>query len=102
MRVSGYAIREAIKQQERRRDAAANAFAGSLKKFPDENKEAPNQIMDAFAKAEISLAELQVAQMRYNLAVQVEIGDKMSLAEAIKRVGGAGRIEKMWKSSIAE
>ena len=46
--------------------------------------------------------------MRYNLAITVEVtgvgqyaGDKetMTLAEAIKRVGGEGRSEKMWRSA---
>ena len=103
MKTTGYTLREAIKQAELRRDTAANAFNGSLKKFPDEEKETPQSIVDTFTKAEKALVSLQVAQMRYNLAIQVEVnGEKMSLAEAIKRVGGAGRIEKMWKGAIAE
>ena len=103
MKTTGYGLREAIKQAELRRDTAANAFNGSLKKFPDEQKETPQAIVEAFTKAERALVSLQVAQMRYNLSVQVEVnGEKMTLAEAIKRVGGAGRIEKMWKGAIAE
>ena len=46
---------------------------------------------------------LQVAQMRYNLAVRMDVkGKSLTLAEAIKLVGGAGRVEKMWKGSIAD
>lgn len=104
MKITGYGLREAIKQAELRRDTAAGAFSGSLKKFPDdEAKETPEAIVDAFTRSERALAALQVAQMRYNLAVQVElVGEKLTLAEAIKRVGGAGRIEKMWKGAIGD
>lgn len=103
MKTTGYGLREAIKQQELRRDTAAGAFNGSLKKFPDETKETPQAIVETFTKAERALVALQVAQMRYNLLVQVEVsGEKLTLAEAIKRVGGAGRIEKMWKGAIGD
>jgi hypothetical protein len=103
MKTTGYALREAIKQYELRRDTASGTFNQSLKKFPDEQKETPQAVVDTFTKAEAILAKLQVAQMRYNLAVQVEAtGEKMSLAEAIKRIGGVGRVEKMWKSTVSE
>jgi len=108
MKVTGYLLREAIKQHELRRDTSAKAFDGSLKKFPDEEKDSPVEIVESFSKAEQAIASLQEAQMRYNLAVTVEIMGqgpyptdkvKMSLAKAIKLVGGAGRIEKMWRSA---
>jgi hypothetical protein len=103
MKTTGYALREAIKQYELRRDTASGTFNQSLKKFPDEQKETPQAVIETFTKAEAALAKLQVAQMRYNLAVQVEAnGERMSLAEAIKRIGGVGRIEKMWKSTVSE
>jgi hypothetical protein len=108
MKVTGYMLREAIKQHELRRDTAAKAFDGSLKKFPDEEKESPIELVESFSKAEQAIAALQEAQMRYNLSVKVEVmgqgnypTDKvrMSLAKAIKLVGGAGRVEKMWRSA---
>lgn len=108
MKITGYMLREAIKQHELRRDTAARAFDGSLKVFPDEEKDSPSTIVEQFLAAETAVAQLQVAQMRYNLAVMVEVtgpgpyaGDKvsMTLAEAIKRVGGEGRVEKMWRSA---
>ena len=103
MKTTGYGLREAIKAQTLKRDTAADAFNGSLKKFPNEDKETPQTIVDTFTKAERALVHLQVAQMRYNLAVTVEAGGvKMTLAEAIKSIGGAGRIEKMWKGSIGD
>jgi hypothetical protein len=103
MKVSGYALREAIKQQELRKETAAGAFNGSLKAFPNEEKEAPANVMAVFNDAENALVKLQVAQMRYNLMVTVDVGGaSMTLAEAIKRLGPVGRIEKMWKSAIAD
>jgi hypothetical protein len=108
MKITGYALREAIKQHELRRDTAASGFDGSLKAFPGDEKMKPQEIVQVFLTAEEAIAKLQVAQMRYNLAVTVEVagaghyvGDKetMTLAEAIKRVGGMGRSEKMWRSA---
>jgi len=108
MKTTGYALREAIKQHELRRDTAARAFQGSLKAFPGEDKETPVQVVDAFLKAEQSIAKLQTAQARYNLTVRVEVaglghylGDKttITLSEAIKSIGGIARAEKMWRSA---
>jgi len=100
MKVTGYLLREAIKQHELRRDAAAQAFDGSLKAFPGEEKPTPQSLVDQFLASERAIAKLQVAQMQYNLYVKVNVqGEDMSLAEAIKRVGGEGRSEKMWRSA---
>jgi hypothetical protein len=100
MKITGYALRDAIRQHELRRDTANKTFSGSLKAFPGETKMKPDEIMAQFTTAERAIARLQVAQMRYNLAVTVKIsGEEMPLAEAIKIVGGLGRAEKMWKSA---
>lgn len=99
MKVTGYQLREAIKQHTLKRDSLASSFNGTLKKFPEEKKELPNDVMNDFLTAELAVTKLQVAQMRYNLAVQVTVlGERMTLAEAIKRVGGPARAEKMWRS----
>lgn len=103
MKTDGYALREAIKQWELRKEVAERAFAGSLHKFADEVKETPQQVVDAYLQAEESIAKLQVAQMRYNLAVTVDVrGQAMTLAEAIKMSGSAGRVEKMWKTATPQ
>lgn len=102
MKVTGYTLRAAIKEQELKRDTASGAFTPSLRTFPGETKD-PQKIMERFEAAEKALTKLQAAQMRYNLMVSVEVlGEKMTLAEAIKRVGGIGRIEKMWKDAIQD
>jgi len=100
MKTTGYALREAIKQQELRRDTASRAFNGSLKAFPDEKKEKPQNLVEQFVKSERAVAKLQTAQAKYNLLVTVEAnGEKLTLLEAIKAIGGAGRVEKMWRSA---
>jgi hypothetical protein len=102
MRVTGYALREAIKRHTLRRDTAASMFENTLKRFPDEHKPTPDEVMNTFVTADLAIAALQTAQMRYNIEQVVKIGGRsISLAEAIKRVGGVGRSEKMWRSAAA-
>lgn len=98
MKITGYKLREAIKQHELRRDTAAATFESSLKKFPGEDKEDPREVIKLFLLSERAVAKLQTVQMFFNIAVKVEAnGETMTLAEAIKLVGGAGRVEKMWR-----
>jgi hypothetical protein len=100
MLVTGYMLREALKSQELRRDTAANAFPGSLKKFENETKESPRDLMGEFLAAENAIAIIQMAQAHYNLRVRVTVeGKNMPLAEAIKRMGAVARSEKMWRSA---
>lgn len=103
MKISGYKLRDAIKYQVMRRDAATQAFNPALKAFPEEEKETPLQIVQELLLAERAISELQVAQMRYNLAVTVNVlGESMTLADAIKRVGGLARAEKLWRTVTPE
>ena len=102
MRVTGYKLRMAIREVTHTRDIAASQFDGSLQMFQGEQKETPERVMANYRKAEDTLAELQTAQCKYNLAVTVPVLDqKMTLCEAVKLVGGAGRAEKMWRSAAA-
>lgn len=103
MKVTGYQLREAIKQQELRRDAAVRAFPSALKAFPDELPEqSPIELSSLCLEAEARIASLQTAQMAYNLKVRVTVaGENMPLAAAIKLIGGISRAEKMWRSAVA-
>jgi hypothetical protein len=99
MKTTGWALREALKMWELRKGAAEKLFPESLHRFKGEEKDSPQSLIETYLKAELAVARLQVAQMKYNLALTVKVGDEeMSLAEAIKRVGSAGRVEKMWGS----
>lgn len=100
MKTTGYMIREAIKMWELRRDTAAGAYPGSLFAFPEEKKEKPTAIVEQFLTSEKAIAKLHVAQSRYNLAVTCEVqGEKMTLEEVIKRIGGPARAEKLWRQA---
>ena len=99
--ITGYMLREALKQWTLKRDVATQQFKGSLFKFKNENKETPQKIAADILQAETALVHIQTAQMRYNLSVFVNaFGEKITLAEAIKLVGSAGRIEKMWRTAV--
>lgn len=100
MKTTGWALKEALKTHELRRDTAARSFAGTLKKFQDETKQAPQEVVLQFLAAEKAIATLQVAQARYNLAVKIDWeSQRITLAEGVKLVGGLGRAEKMWRSA---
>lgn len=102
MKVTGFLLREAIRRWELRRDTAANQFDDSLAKFKDEDKQSPTEITQAFVEAEVAVAKLQAAQARYNLSINVKLevtNETVTLCEAVKRLGGAGRLEKMWRSA---
>lgn len=103
MRVTGYRLRHAIKRLEQRRNVAVRQFKDSMYVFEGESKPTPGDCMAQFRACEDKMAALQVAQARYNLAVEVEVlGQSMTLHEAVKRVGGAGRAEKLWREVAEE
>lgn len=110
--VNGVTLREALKRWEMRREAVAKQFDGSFFKRPAEVEKArksgglvgPEAVATEFARCERAVATLQAAQARYNLdtTVSVAVGGetlRMSLAEAVKTVGGLGRIEAMWRKA---
>lgn len=100
MKVTGYLLREKVREWELRRNMANEQFPASLKKFPGETKRTPAEVVGDFEKAEKAIAYLQAAQARYNLGVQVNVlGEVMTLCEAVKRIGGAGRAEALWRSA---
>lgn len=105
MKITGYKLKELIKRAEMVRDTVASHFDGSLHSFGDfrDEEDNPQEIVEKFRRADLALAQVQTIQARYNLAVEVQVLDeKMTLLEAVKRVGGAGRVEKMWRSASGE
>ena len=98
MKTSGYQLREAITMWKLRKTTAEGQFTDSLAKFAEETKDTPQAVVLAVQHAESNIVRLQVAQMKYNLAVKVSPLDlgEMSLAEAIKLSGVVSRIEKIW------
>ena len=102
MKVTGYGLREAIKLHKLRSDEAASSFDSTLKIFAGDTKETPQEVVERYLAAEAAVSRLQAAQAEYNLIVKVTIdGVSITLSEAIKRVGGLGRAEKMWRSAAS-
>lgn len=99
MEVTGYLLREHLKQWNLRKSTAEGEFAPSLYKFKDETKESPSSIANRLSQSEAAIITLQVAQMQYNLGVQLDVPGigRMSLAQAIKALGAAERGEKLWR-----
>lgn len=104
MKINGYKIQHRLKELRDRRDIAASQFSNGLWQFEadKDSKMHPNEAMETFADCEFKIAQLQVLQARYNLEVEVTAGKQtMTLHEAVKRIGGAGRMEKMWRTAAA-
>jgi len=100
MKVTGYKLREAIRRWELRRKATASQFDDSLHAFEGDEKITPTGVIKTFERSDRAIAELQTAQARYNLVVTARLGDEeLTLCELVKLVGGAGRVEKMWRSA---
>lgn len=99
--VNGYLIREALKRWERQRSIASQVFNDSLYKFSDDTKPSPTEVMQQFQQADANYAKLQDLQQEYNRNVTLTIGgESMRLSLAVKLIGGAGRTEKMWSSTL--
>lgn len=100
MEVSGYQLREAAKVWMLRLTTVESQFEGSLIKFPGENKPAPIDLSVEIMRCEQAVALLNTAQAHFNLNTRVTVdGKSITLAQAIKLIGGAGRMEKMWRSA---
>jgi hypothetical protein len=99
-KVTGHKILASIKTWELKKAAATKRFPGSLFAFADDpTKMKPGEVLSEIQKCEVAIAKLQVVQTRYNLLVTVDTKlGRMTLCEAIKTIGGMGRIEGMWKT----
>lgn len=103
MKITGYKLREAIKMWELRRKMANDNFEKSLYAFDGEAKENVQTVIENFKHADQVIANLQTAQAKYNLYIDVSVlGEQMTLCEAVKRVGGAGRVEKLWRTAATD
>jgi hypothetical protein len=101
MRITGYKIREALKQWQLRRDSVETQFSGALFAFEDEQKAHPDEVAESILTAETAIATLQTYQTQYNMGVHVDVEGlgRVPLLTCIKRVGGLGRLEKKWRAA---
>jgi len=98
--VTGYKLRSNVKSLEMKLEAAVRVFNDSLVKYASEVKPTPVETMAEILCLETTIAKLQAAQNEYNTKVSVDVlGNTMTLAEAVKRVGGAGRAVALWKKA---
>lgn len=103
MQVSGFMLKEGVKRHELAAETLRKQWKDSLFTFEGEGKELPTTIMERIHDEELIIATLQTCQARFNLAVKVTITDgkkarEMTLAQAVKLVGSAGELEKMWRN----
>lgn len=99
-KVTGHQLKEALKMASLTLSTIFSQFDETLYKFHDEEKESPSVIADKISEFENKVAKIQTAQSLYNLSVKIIVNNKeMTLEEAIKRVGGAGRMAKMWRNA---
>lgn len=99
MKLNGYKIQQALREAEGLRTVLAGQFTENQRYFASAGP-APDlkATMDRYSKTEDRIAALQVVQAQYNTTVTLDNG--MTLLHAIKAIGGAGRIEKMWRDSM--
>lgn len=100
MKVTGNKIREALRRAVFRRQILDQQFSTTLYAFEGEQKATPQATAEEFQKADSDVAMLQAIQQYFNQNTIVKTSDgKMPLALAIKLIGGAGRVEKMWREA---
>lgn len=108
VKINGFRLQSALRDLELKKQAAKAEFEDSLHFFANEKKPRPEKLMEVYQDAETRLAQLQTVQARYNLEVTVTVRlnehntMKLSLQGAIKMVGAAARIEKLWRESSGD
>ncbi len=102
MKITGFQLTYRLKELQDAREIATAQFNDALFTFASDSdmKLSPVELARVQTDAERTIAALQVAQARYNLAVTVDVqGERMTLHEAVKLVGGASRMAKLWKEA---
>ena len=103
MEVNGNMIMDALQRADDDKNMANSTFRETLFAFPEEAKKDPAGKISELARAERRIADLQIVQEQYNFSLFVMINDrKITLADAVKRLGGASRVEKMWRIAAVE
>lgn len=102
MIVTGIEIQEALRLWKIRRTAAEAAFPNSFKKYDDEDKASPQELEKELILCEDAISSLETIQSIFNNQVSVTIkGEDYSLSYAVRRLGGATRLEKLWSTQVA-
>ncbi len=100
MKINGYTLRTAIRNRETERDGAIALLSQSLR---GQGGFSTEELMVKIETCEKNIASLQAFQSRYNLEVVVAVGvEKISMAEAVKRIGGIERVSAHWRSLMSQ
>ena len=103
MKVTGYEITRRLRELQEERDITQERFSSGLSVYPsmrDKVVATPKELSLSVLSLEAQIALLQTIQNEYNLTVIVAVeGVTMSLAQAIKTVGGLGRVSKLWRNT---
>lgn len=103
IKVNGFKIQQIIKDLSHEREVIKTHFVPSLKKFGWETKSSPYEISDKLLKLESDISSWQALQDAFNINVKVApLGTTMSLAEAIKAIGGLSRVQALWQTASKE
>lgn len=96
MQVTGHQLMQAIKKRQLRLNVLNGQFDGELYAYEGEMKD-PIKVANSIRDTENQIAKLEFLQSNYNILVKIKINEEsLTLCEAIKRLGGAGRISALW------
>jgi len=103
MKVSGYQLRESLRRWKDRRDIFSRNFEESLWQFSDDEKGHPVDRAKGYAEADRAVARLESAQQEYNLKTTIQLpNESVTLSVAVKLLGGAGRLTRMWRKGATD
>jgi hypothetical protein len=102
MKVTGYKLQHKLKELEQLKEVYAQQFNDNIMQFESQSEKLDlKEVFGNYTDIEKKISRLQAAQCLYNLSVDVSVlGENMTLLEAVKLIGGAGRSEKMWKDVV--
>lgn len=102
-KVTGYQLRQQRQTLELDLRVLLDELAASLYVFKTDNKRSPLVIADEVRDKGNCICAVEALQAQYNLAVRVTVGVKrITLCEAVKRVGPASQLEKLLRGMVAE
>jgi hypothetical protein len=105
MQINGFRLQQDIREAQEERNLLQARFTPALQAFPGEAHDDPEQLAQEIARQELRIAALQVAQMRFNLQIEVSVATspsttvKIPLGAAVKRLGGLERVTTLWRGA---
>jgi hypothetical protein len=111
MRITGYALREVLRNLSTQREIAATEFADALWSFDSNSDSSRTERLGLRCeKLDAQIAAIQELQARYNLSVKVSVPSlrddgaeiQVSLLLIVKALDGLGKRAKMWVSATKD